>query len=71
MADIADIAQEEIDRQLTVALSNHSRIDTSAVDVNSPRYCNDCDDLIPSARVKAVPLCTRCIECQEIAEKWT
>ena len=71
MADIADIAQTEIDRQLDVALSNHRRTDTSVIDVDSPRYCHDCDDLIPSARVKAVPLCTRCIECQEIAEKWT
>lgn len=70
MADIADIAQTEIDRQIAVALSNYRRADASVVDVDSPRYCDDCDDLIPSARVKAVPQCTRCIECQEIAEKW-
>ena len=70
MADIVDMAQAEIDRQLATALADHKPFDTSNVDVESPRYCDDCDDLIPSARVKAVPLCTRCIDCQERAEKW-
>ncbi|WP_311515282.1 TraR/DksA C4-type zinc finger protein [Oligella urethralis] len=71
MADIADIAQIEVDRQLAVALSKHTQMDTTDVDVESPRLCNDCDELIPAARVKVVPLCTRCVECQELAEKWT
>lgn len=31
--------------------------------------CEDCEEPIPEARRKAVPGCTRCVVCQEKAEK--
>lgn len=34
---------------------------------NSP-YCEDCGNLIPEKRLKAVPGTTRCVSCQEAFE---
>ncbi|ACL05249.1 transcriptional regulator, TraR/DksA family [Desulfatibacillum aliphaticivorans] len=31
--------------------------------------CQDCGDPIPEARRKAVPGCTRCLDCQETYEQ--
>ena len=30
------------------------------------RYCEDCDELIPDGRIKAVPDCVLCVPCLEI-----
>ena len=71
MADIVDIAQEQEELLRAQALRHVGASDDGyEVDVNTPRYCEDCDEQIPLARVRAVPLCIRCVECQEIAEKW-
>lgn len=32
--------------------------------------CIDCDEDIPEARRKAMPGCTRCVDCQEMLEHW-
>ena len=31
--------------------------------------CSDCDDVIPQERRRAIPSCTRCVDCQERFEK--
>lgn len=69
MADIADQAQGRVDAFTQEALSKHPHIDTSTIDVTTPRFCRDCDEEIPLQRVKIVPLCTRCVECQELIER--
>ncbi|STO55349.1 phage/conjugal plasmid C-4 type zinc finger protein, TraR family [Canicola haemoglobinophilus] len=66
MSDIADITQEREERMMTDFLSKF-RPQTSAAIIG--RDCIDCCIEIPLARIKAVPYCTRCVHCQEIAEK--
>lgn len=40
----------------------------ASVDTESVRYCEDCGIEIPKARIKAVPMCTRCVSCQNQIE---
>ena len=70
MADIVDMAQHQEMQWRELSLKHRQqRGDGYEVDTDTPRYCEDCDEQIPLARVKAVPFCTRCVDCQERFEK--
>lgn len=70
MADIIDMAQAQEEKLREQALRHIPQLyDGYEVDTDTPRFCEDCDELIPLVRVEAVPHCTRCVECQERAEK--
>lgn len=66
MADAADFASllEEEQRQAAIARA------TAAAPGRGPTmwYCEDCLQAIPEARRKALPSCTRCVECQSMVE---
>ncbi|KJK06549.1 TraR/DksA C4-type zinc finger protein [Pseudomonas tussilaginis] len=65
MADIADLANEQADYHLQVALGRHKRQGAKP----SSEFCVDCDDAIPLARQQSVQGCDTCISCQEIRER--
>lgn len=70
MVDMVDLAQEREQRWREAALRQVSLLDNDEeMDTDTPRFCEDCEEPIPLARVKAVPRCTRCIDCQKGAEK--
>ena len=70
MADIIDMAQEQEEKLREMVLRQRETVeDGYEADTDTPRYCDDCDEQIPLERVKAVPYCTRCIDCQEYAER--
>ncbi len=65
MADQIDQAQE---RQ-----AEHTRAALERAAANRPtgpslERCEDCGERIPAKRRYAVPGCTRCISCQEVAD---
>ena len=68
--DICDNADRIIQQHLEAAL-DAVQLDNSI----SPIYrdgvalCVDCEEPIPPARLKALPSCCRCVECQEIYEE--
>lgn len=66
MADIADQAQDRIDRELAA----HIAAARGIVPPNreSGDTCAECGLLIPSARQIARPGCTMCRDCQEVWE---
>lgn len=64
--DVADMAQEREQEERQKALAAVVRIDQSAV---SNWFCEDFGTGIPAARRMAVPGCTRCVECQGLAEQ--
>ena len=62
--DIADRAQKVIEQTISVALSQRrTKNKPSAI------YCEDCGRLVPEERRKAVPGCTRCVDCQREFEE--
>lgn len=70
MADIADMAQHQEMQWRELSLKHRAKSgDGYEPDTDTPRYCDDCDEQIPLARVKAVPFCSRCVDCQERFEK--
>lgn len=70
MVDIVDRAQAHEEKLREQALRHIPQLyDGYEVDTDTPRFCEDCEEQIPLARVKVVPHCTRCVECQERAEK--
>ncbi len=64
MADNADIATEIAERRLAHALASQRRPLPVATDPD----CEECGQEIPTARRKAAPWATTCIECQGIRE---
>jgi phage/conjugal plasmid C-4 type zinc finger TraR family protein len=66
MADIADQAQQQEAYQLQDSLA---RVAASRPQGPSLECCEDCGCEIPEKRRQAVPGCTRCIACQEEAER--
>lgn len=66
MADIADRAQQQQADQLQDSLA---RVAASRPQGPSLECCEDCGREIPEKRRQAVPGCTRCIACQEEAER--
>jgi len=65
--DEADFAQVASDFYLAGALAEHFA--RSVAKGASRMECIDCEEEIPEARREAVPGCTRCVECQEGAER--
>lgn len=66
--DMADLAHEQEEQQRELALRAIGKLPGTEP---SLWYCEDCLLAIPAARRKAVPGCTRCVECQERVERQT
>ena len=64
MADIADLANDQIDRQRQAILQARHRSPTASL-----THCLECGDTIPAARQEAAPGCELCITCQEWTER--
>ena len=66
MADICDNADRVIQQHLQAALDAvHMGDDESPIYIDGVACCVDCEEPIPVARLKALPNCCRCIDCQE------
>jgi len=66
MADMADRAQKRIDRELQANIAAARGI--VPPNRESANECEECGELIPSARQLAMPGCTMCAECRENRE---
>ncbi|WP_430445509.1 MAG: TraR/DksA C4-type zinc finger protein [Pseudomonas piscis] len=66
MADVIDIANDQADYFLRVALERRQRQTTGAV---SAEFCEDCDEPIPLLRRQAAPGCQTCVPCKELRER--
>lgn len=66
MADVIDIANDQADYFLQVALDRRKR---SLVATVSTEDCEDCGEPIPEPRRVAVLGCDTCIDCQAIRER--
>lgn len=66
MADVIDIANDQADYFLQVALDRRQR---QATTVASAEFCEGCDDPIPLRRQQAEQGCQTCISCQELRER--
>lgn len=64
MADLADVAQAQIDITTTAALSQKP-----VYTGKSSLYCCECGEPIPDARREAIPGCSLCVYCQQTEEK--
>jgi DnaK suppressor protein len=67
-----DPAQEDIDFALVeMQAQTLDRIDRALKRLQAGEYglCDDCEDEIPEARLRALPFATRCRGCQEAAEQ--
>jgi phage/conjugal plasmid C-4 type zinc finger TraR family protein len=64
--DAADFAQEREEALRADALA---KIAIKPGNDVSKWFCEDCLQSIPHKRREAVPGCTRCVECQERAER--
>lgn len=63
MMDFADRAQEQGEQSLRQSL--RERVVYRG---ESEIHCRDCGEEIPERRRRAVPGCTRCVDCQEDAD---
>lgn len=62
MADIADIGNETANLFLDAAFRSRER--RTPVHWVGDAECEDCGEIIPAARIKAVPYTRRCIDCE-------
>lgn len=74
--DFGDQAQASGESSLDLAeaqrdLAELGQLDAALEAIASGNYgvCVDCEEKIPLARLKARPLATRCVACQELAER--
>lgn len=67
MSDVADRAQAQMEQ--LAALQQKYQAKPTWLVLNAVRFCDDCGEKIPEARIKAVPYCVRCVDCQELIEK--
>lgn len=65
MADIVDIANDELQRQLDVILAGRRTVPQYTI---SASECEECGGEIPAARRQAVPGCSHCVDCQAALE---
>lgn len=65
--DEIDLAQERAEMFLNHALQAARGIPPKPRTLS--RFCEDCDEEIPTARRAALPGCTRCASCQEDHER--
>lgn len=68
MADVIDIANDQADYFLQVALDRRQR-QAPTTAAASAEFCEDCDDPIPLLRQQAEHGCQTCISCQELRER--
>ncbi|MBU2790508.1 TraR/DksA C4-type zinc finger protein [Acidithiobacillus caldus] len=68
--DMADIAAEYEQRERDLALARRRAVpmEEPDEDSNGNRYCLDCGEIIPKARVAAV-MAVRCVDCAGRREK--
>ena len=66
MTDVIDMANDQADYLLQVALDRRQRAAVSAV---SALDCEDCDGPIPEPRRLAILGCATCVECQALRER--
>lgn len=66
MADLCDAADRLIEQQLAAALDHHH---AQRLPGTGALECEDCGDLIPEPRRKALPGCMTCVDCQELRER--
>lgn len=64
--DICDVADGYIQQSLRIELDK-LRTESHATPhtVDGVTYCIDCGEEIPIERLKAIPGCCRCVDCQE------
>lgn len=68
MTDIYDRAQALEQFQREQAIASQQAASRSSGQTYS--HCSDCGDDIPLLRQQAVPGCTRCIDCQQLRERY-
>jgi phage/conjugal plasmid C-4 type zinc finger TraR family protein len=70
MTDPIDRANDTAQFFNNLALRRHrqGRTPLDEVWAGGVVVCADCDQAIPSARLKAVPDCERCVDCQTVYE---
>ncbi|HWK53124.1 MAG TPA: TraR/DksA C4-type zinc finger protein [Hyphomicrobiales bacterium] len=69
MADHADIAGEYIDRATAAQIENVRRRLGKVESTTLVRECLECGELIPAARLAAMPGARRCVYCQSTSER--
>jgi len=62
MADHVDQGNRYAQQMIDQAIANRTRYRGT-----SRTHCADCEEPIPPGRRQAVPGCTRCVECEELA----
>lgn len=68
--DSADIANDNIDILTAARINSIRQRQQSTGDTSTGvRYCSDCGEEIPQARLRAVPGATRCRDCQDRYER--
>ena len=74
--DELDLASDQQDRELFLLLSNRGRKKLLAIDealekIKEGTYgvCQECGEQIGAGRLKAMPLCNYCVDCQSEIEK--
>lgn len=65
MADVADIANDQAQYLLDIALQRRAAVVVRA----SAEFCEDCDGPIPLLRQQKVPGCQTCVSCQALRER--
>lgn len=75
-AEMEERAQEERTASILVSLSAHDQraiadIDRALARVDDGTYgeCEECENAIPIARLRAIPTARRCVECQQAVER--
>ncbi|SED11782.1 transcriptional regulator, TraR/DksA family [Pseudomonas saponiphila] len=66
MTDVIDIANDQAEYFLQVALDRRQRQASTAA---SAEFCEDCDEPIPLLRQQKVRGCQTCVSCQELRER--
>ncbi|MGR6980824.1 TraR/DksA C4-type zinc finger protein [Testudinibacter sp. P27/CKL/0425] len=68
MSDLADRAQAQME-QIAELRQRYERKPRAEVVQGDVRFCEDCGEQIPEKRVRILPYCVRCVDCQELAER--
>lgn len=53
-----------MDNAVSERYKKNQELIEAAKDLPDERYCEDCGELIPAARIKAIPYAVRCVDCQ-------
>ncbi|EBD6544073.1 TraR/DksA family transcriptional regulator [Salmonella enterica] len=68
--DELDRAQELAARFNERCLAEHMRQAHHSAPLSAVRYCEDCDILIPAARLAVLPDAVCCVDCQALREAY-